>query len=91
MKGIQPETTVGMMIVDSVYKSMNTELIVTAITDGKHMQKSLHYEGFAFDCRTHMFTQAQKIILERNVKGALGAEWDVVMHRTHMHCEFDPK
>lgn len=91
IKGIKPETTVGMMIVDSVYKSFNAELIVTAVTDGEHMKGSLHYEGLAFDCRTHMFSKKMQDKVYLAIKGALGSEWDVVMHKTHIHIEFDPK
>lgn len=65
---------------------------VTSALDGTHSAGSFHYYGRALDFRTRYFSQAQK----DKAYGALCSvlDWtkfDVVMHDTHIHVEYDPK
>ena len=66
IKGIQPETVMGIMFAESIYKlclGTNDPLFITSVTDGKHMNNSLHYKGLGFDIRTKFLSNAQKMLL----------------------------
>lgn len=54
IRGIRPETTIAITSALSVFdKNHLGDLMITAGTDGVHMQGSLHYKGLAFDLRVH--------------------------------------
>ena len=91
LRGIRPETVIGMIIVSEAYKKYDARCQFTSITDGQHSVASLHYVGFAFDCRTISIDpdKVQKIVLE--CKRALNSEWDVVLEDDHLHVEYQPK
>ena len=96
--GIQKETITAMSIVDRVYKSYSgRDLVVTSVTDGKHREDSLHYEGLAFDIRTWkddtsgvQMAKGSKFSLASSIAYALGDDYDVVVEKTHIHIEYDP-
>lgn len=67
------------------------EIVITAIFDGKHMKGSKHYEGNAFDMRTWIYTNEELSTLYINLAQNLGEDYDVVLHKTHLHVEYDPK
>ena len=93
IQGLQPEALLGLFIADGARRDLDRkELTVTSIKDGKHMKGSLHYKGLAFDVRTRdigllEFKERFKLDLEFK----LGPQVDVVLEKTHMHIEFDPK
>ena len=49
--GIRPETVLGILAADQVYRDHDTDMVVTSVCEGKHSKGSLHYAGCAFDCR----------------------------------------
>jgi hypothetical protein len=59
--------------------------MVTAIRDGNHMAGSLHYNGNAFDFRLKAY------MTKPDLKKICGKDFDVVIHSTHVHVEYDPK
>jgi hypothetical protein len=62
-------------------------LVVTCVSDGKHMPGSRHYIGNAADFRLPL--NAASFVAD--LREALGAEYDVVLEGDHVHCEYDPK
>lgn len=91
---IRPDMAMGMMwvVVDSVFRRVGVmEAVVTSVCDGRHMLGSKHYEGLAADFRiSHVFPgSVPKIVSE--LKADLGAEFDVVLEKDHIHVEYDPK
>ena len=86
IKGISPQAVLGAAIAESVYYMAGEDLTITAVTDGKHMEGSLHYQGRALDLRLPE-EPAQMVVA---LRAALGDEWDVVLEKTHLHIEFDP-
>ena len=93
LNGVQPEIVLAIMLVNSVYQEMGLEHTVTSITDGQHKVGSLHYAGLAFDNRTwadkigtQLPEHTKREIADR-IRTALGAEFDVVVEATHIHCE----
>jgi hypothetical protein len=76
---------------DRIWKKYGNELVVTCGLNGVHSAGSLHYYGLALDFRTRYFTATEKTAVEREMAADLGDDFDVVMHNTHMHVEYDPK
>lgn len=94
---VQPVTIQGMHTTAKVYESLGLELTITSVCDGEHKAGSKHYSGLAFDCRTwrnekgDQMSIASKAFLRSLLKKALGEDWDVVIEKTHVHIEYDPK
>ena len=91
LNGVKPEILIGIMVADSIYIKFDSELILTSVCDGKHGIGSLHYPGLAFDCRTRHLSKVEKDLIFEELKTSLGDEFDVVLHSTHIHIEFQPK
>ena len=65
---------------------------ITSARDGIHSAGSLHYYGRAVDLRTHYWAGAlQRERVAQRLRGALDDSYDVVVHNSHIHCEYDPK
>lgn len=91
LNGIRPEVMVAMMVANDIFKEQSSELIITSVTDGKHMSGSLHYVGQAFDCRIRHLGSLELRAIVAALKRDLTAEFDVVLESTHIHIEFQPK
>ena len=79
------------MVLDGIYAQSGYLLVVTSITDGTHMDGSLHYKGQAVDIRTRDIATPVLNLIVKNIKESLGADYDVVLERDHLHLEYDPK
>ena len=94
IKGIKPETIMGILFAESIWKTSldtNDQMVITSVTDGKHMKGSLHYNGYGFDVRTNFLTSAQITIFFDALKNHMDYEFDIVLEKTHIHIEYDPK
>lgn len=96
--GLKPEILVGLMVAQGVYDEFGCDLVVTAGVDGNHKIGSLHYKGLAVDLRTRDLREDEKelvaVLLKERLNGQpdnFAGEFDVVLERTHIHLEFDPK
>jgi hypothetical protein len=100
LTGLKPEMLWGATIVASVYEAFERDCIITEVTGGKHSRGSLHYVGQAVDFRikhlcegglknpnTREMAQQISDLCRKN----LGENFDVVLHTTHIHVEFQPK
>lgn len=92
--GLRPEMTVATQIIDGIYRSHDSELVITSALDGKHSAGSLHYTGAAIDARTRNLshlddTRRQGLVVA--VRDALGDDFDVIDEGNHLHIEFQPK
>ena len=76
---------------DRIWKHYGQELVITSARDGLHSAGSLHYYGLAVDCRTRYFDDITKKAVAAEVKEALGSDYDVILHSTHLHVEYDPE
>lgn len=75
---------------DQIWKDLGQELVITSGTDSAHSAGSLHYYGYAVDLRTRYFTQEEKYKAYCDLVDALEYEgFNVFMHDTHIHVEFD--
>lgn len=89
LDGVEWQMFKAAIISDAVYHKFGAELVITAGTDGKHMDGSLHYKGRALDFRTWNLNGREKEVVE-DLKKELGSDYDVVLEGDHIHCEFDP-
>ena len=90
--GASPELAIGLQIMDSVHRELfGKEITVTSICDGKHSIGSLHYRGEAADLRTKDLEPQSRSQLAQALQQALGADWDVVLEKDHIHVEYDPE
>lgn len=89
--GVQPEIVMAMFIAFSVYQQIEKELVVTSVKDGVHSPASLHYTGNAVDIRTRHLSPEQIEWVGAALKERLGSHYDVVVHNSHIHIEYQPK
>ena len=68
-----------------LYASKGRSFFLTAVRDGNHMPGSFHDIGDAFDF-LHDPNVSEKEMIE-----AAGPGFDLVFHKSHTHCEWDPK
>lgn len=91
---IAPEMAIAAQAVARVYEWFLYDCIITSARDGSHKEGSLHYDGMALDFRTrHLsggYTGQVAQDIAQKVRECLGAQFDVVLERTHLHVEFDP-
>lgn len=98
VEGVKPETLIGMMVADEVWRQyIPGGIVVTSVMEGVHKTGSKHYIGRAFDLRLPVVVDSQ--VLVEKLREALGEKpaelaggsWDVVLEADHIHVEFDPK
>ena len=64
---------------------------ITSVVDGVHSKGSLHYVGMAIDLRTRYFNREKQVEIRADLASKLTDEFDVVLEKSHIHVEFDPK
>ncbi len=92
LAGLKIEMRPALLCADAVWKEFGRELVVTAGLDGAHSAGSLHYYGLAVDFRTRFWPRSdvQHKVASR-LRQLLSDEFDVILHRSHIHVEYDPK
>ena len=89
--GLKAPMVIADSIVTDVYSRYGYDTIITSGTEGLHGPQSLHYVGYALDYRTrHLEKDADSMIADA-IRLALTKEFDVILHDTHIHVEFQPK
>jgi hypothetical protein len=79
------------MVADEIWRDLGAELVVTSLMEGEHRNGSKHYVGDAADLRSRYFSEEKKLQAVRRLRASLGDDYDVVVHSTHIHCEYDKK
>ena len=80
-----------LIVADEIWKTYGQELVITGGLEGTHSAKSLHYYGLAIDFRTNYFSQKILGNVLDLLRITLGRCFDVIIHKTHIHVEYDPK
>lgn len=89
--GAATQTILGITSAAFIYHSYGENCTVTSVVDGKHGRHSHHYKGCAWDLRTRNLSPDVAMSIARELQEALGDEFQVVLEKDHIHCEFDPK
>jgi hypothetical protein len=78
---------------EAIWKQLGiTEgVTVTSALDGLHSAGSLHYYGRALDFRIRYFKNNAECEAADLLKKALSEDYDVILHKTHIHVEYDLK
>ena len=91
LNGLQIEMRPVLITAEKIFKSYGfiNGVTITSATDGVHSAGSLHYYGYALDIRTRHLRDNQKMTLVTKLRERLGYPYDVVIHKTHLHVEYD--
>lgn len=73
---------------DRIFKRHSECLVITSTYEGNHSPSSLHYSNEAIDIRLPV---VERINILKDIKDALGEDFDVVVEIDHIHIEHDPK
>ena len=87
--GLQPQMRKVLREAEKVWAAHGEELVITSARDGMHSAGSLHYYGFAVDLRTRYFDDENKAQVAEELEAILGHPYDVVVHTSHIHVEYD--
>jgi hypothetical protein len=96
LRGLKPQMAIAYTIASFIYLRHGQECVITSASDSKHGPNSLHYQGLALDIRTYTLPIPQVATVHRELKIALGEQFDVVLEdagntNQHVHIEFQPK
>lgn len=96
LRGLHGCWGVAFPIIQHIFNKYTYDCIVTSANDSVHGPNSLHYNGRALDLRTKHLAMMDKGPIIRDLKAALGAQFDVVFEspgeaNEHVHIEWDPK
>lgn len=89
--GLRNEALFATTVAQSIFVDEGYDMTITSGTDGSHSRGSKHYCGDAFDLRTRHLASGMAAKIRDKLAEALGEEFDVILERTHIHVEFDPK
>ena len=87
--GVQAPMQKAFDAADEIWEEHGQEAVITEGVGGKHSQNSLHYYGYAIDLRTRYFPAEEHQEIARKLQERLGEDYDVVVHNTHIHVEWD--
>lgn len=91
LRGLKPQMAIAYTIASFVYARHGKECTITSASDSQHGPNSLHYQGLALDLRTSSLPPTDVATVHRELKIALGPQFDCVLEQDHLHIEFDPK
>ena len=79
--------------VTSVFAAKGFDTWITSGVEGKHSTGSKHYVGHALDWRIKHVPKEFWPEIHREIVGALGGDYDVLLENDppHIHVEWDPK
>lgn len=93
IRGIQPEMLFALMVAESVYRGMGSELVVTSVGElsNSRVKGSKHLSGYAVDLRVRDMDTPTREAVSWDIRQKLGSDYDVVLESNHIHIEFDPE
>ncbi len=96
LRSITPQMVFGAMCIESAYREVGVECIVTSAHDKKHGRNSLHFSGNAVDFRTKNVPRAKLDGLVQRCRKNCGVDFEVILEfrdeeQEHLHCEYQPE
>ena len=93
LKGLSQMMRIVLVVAEELWESNGQELVVTSGLDGVHSAGSLHYYGLAVDLRIRYFKdKATQQAIANELQRLLRVHnryYQVVLHRSHIHVEYD--
>lgn len=86
--GLQIEMRPVLILVENLWKALGKEAVITSALDGMHSAGSLHYYGYALDFRIWGIAKNDLSTIVANLQKELGSKYDVILHKTHIHVEY---
>lgn len=86
--GLKSECLLGILLAAAVFEAAGQKFTVTSLTDGKHMENSLHYYGLAFDIRIRDLKNFGANKMALLLSEALGECYTVILESDHIHVEY---
>lgn len=87
LKGLQPEMNKVITSIHIVYKGQGADhVVITSGLDGKHMENSRHYVGYALDIRIWNLTDFGDA--REHLQKLLGNRYRVILEADHFHIEY---
>jgi len=77
--------------IDLVFREFNMEPVITSTYEGSHSPSSLHYDLEDYGATDFRKPRRDLDKIVKRLREVLGEDYDVVIMRTHIHVEFDPK
>lgn len=87
--GLQLQMREVLIAANKIWVKHGQELVVTCGPGGTHGAASLHPYGYAVDLRTRYFDTSEYIIIASELSIELGNKYDVIVHHSHIHVEYD--
>ena len=96
IKVLLHEVALGMIRAEVVFSAHGHDLWITEVWRAPRPGRpSFHSTHRAFDGRANSILAGHRRLILKDLKAALGADWDVVLHGTgasiHYHMEWQPK
>ena len=89
LAGIQVQMNPVLVESEGLWEEEGQEVVITAGLDGEHKKSTLHSLGYALDLRTRYFPKENHQRIADELQRRLGDEYDVIVHDTHIHVEWD--
>ena len=89
LQGMRPEVILACSVSMIVCAKLGFPWTMTSGIEGSHSHTSLHYSGCAFDLRTRNVPDPK--LLSDSIREALTTDFDVILERTHIHIEYQPR
>ena len=93
LAGLDIRMRPALIVAEEVYKKYDRAgAFITAGLDGTHSAGSLHYYGLAIDLRIlHEidFSDEELPLVVTDLRRSLGLAFQVKLHSTHIHIEYD--
>lgn len=91
---LRSEIRLALFVVDTyVNRITGQNPVLTCGTNGTHMTGSRHYKSAAIDADWKPWGEPPENIatVAAACRLALGSDYDVIVHASHLHVEWDPK
>ena len=90
IQSLNIKTRPALIAAEQIWNKYKQELVVTCGLDSEHSAGSFHYYGLALDFRTNYFQALERTKAFERLGRLLGNSFNVILHSTHIHVEYDP-
>ena len=90
--GLQVEMQPVLKWAEKIWGEEGHTFVITSGRDGIHSAGSLHYYGYAVDMRASVAWGYDPFTIEEmaeHLRSVLGEDYQVIIHESHVHCEYN--